>query len=178
MKRLNKKGGYTDLFIFMIFTFVIVAVSGIFIYLSDITETRLHETMDSMSTAEVNHTAIIDDTYGDVPTSFQTLYWISIMIIIGMIISIFVGSYLVTTKPVFFFPYILVMIIAIIVSVGISNAYEEIATNPTLSATFVQFTGANFVLSHLPLWVAIIGIIGAIIMFSRLGSKEETAYYG
>ena len=178
MTKLNKKAGYTDLFLFIIFAFIIVVFSGIFIYLGDVTKDRLHETMDPMATEDVNNTAIIDDTYGAVPTSFQALYWISTFIIIGMILSIFIGSYLVTTKPVFFIPYIFVMIIAIVVSVGVSNAYEEIATNPTLASTFIEFTGANFILSNLPLWITIIGIIGAIIMFSRLGSKEEQAYYG
>jgi hypothetical protein len=114
---------------------------------------------------------------GKVNSAFGSLYWISIFIIIGMILSIFIGSYLVTTKPIFFIPYIFIIIIAVVISVGISNAYEQIALNPILASTFDDFVGANFIMSKLPIWTAIIGFIGAIIMFSMLGSKEETMYY-
>lgn len=175
---MNKKGGFTDLFIFIIMAFILVVICGVFIYLGNVTEAKLHETMDPMSTAKINHTEIIDSTFGDVPDALSTLYWNSILIIVGMIISIFIGSYLVTTKPVFFIPYFFVMLIAIITSVGISNAYEQIATDPTLGSTFAQFIGSNFIIANLPIWVTIIGFIGAIIMFARMGSKEDAVYYG
>lgn len=175
---MNKKAGLTDLFVFIIMAFIIVVIAGIFIYLSTQTETKLHETLDPMNTDDVNNTAIIDDTFGNIPTALETLYWLTFLIITAMILSIFIGSYLVTTKPVFIVPYIFLMIIAIICSVGISNAYEQIASDPTLTSTFAQFTGSNFILAYLPLWVTIVGFIGAIIMFSRMGSKEESAYYG
>lgn len=175
---MNKKGSGVDMLLFIIFAFIIVLFSGVFIYMGTHIEDKLHETMDPLADATVNHTAIIDDTFGDVPTAFSALYWISVLIIVGMIISIFIGSYLVTTKPVFFIPYFITMIIAIVISVGISNAYEEIATDATLGATYAGFTGANFFLSNLPIWVTIVGFIGAIIMFARMGSKEDQLYYG
>lgn len=175
----NKKGAFSDLFIFMIVAFVLIVVSGIFIFIASTTKTQLHEAMDDMpNKAGVNMSETIDATMGVVDTTFKSLYWISIFLIIGMVISIFIGSYLVTTKPIFFIPYIFIVIIAVIVSVGISNAYESIVAEPTLQSTFVEFVGANFIMSKLPIWIAVIGFIGAIIMFSRLGSKEEQMYYG
>jgi hypothetical protein len=176
---LGRKGAFADLFIFIIFAFVIVVVSGIFIYIGEITTAKLHEKMDGMSISpHLNNSELINNTMGKVNSAFGSLYWISIFIIIGMILSIFIGSYLVTTKPIFFIPYIFIIIIAVVISVGISNAYEQIALNPILASTFDDFVGANFIMSKLPIWTAIIGFIGAIIMFSRLGSKEETMYYG
>jgi len=49
-------------------------------------------------------------------------------------------------------------------------------SNPTLSSTFTGFTGANWIMLNLPVWITIIGITGGIIMFSRMGRKEETIY--
>ena len=46
---MNKKGGLTDLFIFIIIGFVIVVMSGIFIYLGDTTNSKLHEVMDPLA---------------------------------------------------------------------------------------------------------------------------------
>jgi len=175
---MNKKGGFTDLFIFMIFSFAILLICGIFIYIGgDVTE-KVHETMDDMQFGDANTSQVIDETFGAVNRSYQALYWIAVFLMVGMVISIFIGSYLVTTRPVFFIPYAFITIIAIIVSVGMSNAYEQVIADPTLASTFAGFIGANFIMLQLPIWITIIGIVGAIIMFVRMGSKENDLYGG
>ncbi len=80
---------------------------------------------------------------------------------------------MVTTKPIFFLPYLFIWIIAIIVSVPVSNAYETISADATLGSTYANFVGSNFILNFLPMIVAVIGMVGAIIMFTRMGRKEE-----
>jgi len=175
---MNKRGGFTDLFIFMIFSFAILLISGIFIYMGgDVTE-KVHETMDDMQFGDANTSQVIDDTFGAVNRSYQALYWIAVFLMVGMVISIFIGSYLVTTRPVFFIPYAFITIIAVIVSVGISNAYEQVIASPKLASTFAGFVGANFIMLALPIWITVIGFVGAIIMFVRMGSKENELYGG
>ena len=180
MVKLNKKGAFTDMFLFIILAFIIVVICGVFIYMGNITKDKLHETMDDMVFADnVNTSEVIEDTFGDVTASYNALYWIAILLIVGMIISIFIGSYLVTTKSVFMLPYLFILILAIVFAVVISNAYELIITQATeLAPTLLNFVGANFILAKLPVWVTLIGLVGAIIMFSRMGSKEQQVYYG
>ena len=177
-QRMNKKGGMTDLFIFMIFAFAILLISGIFIYIGSVTTTQVHEKMDAMTFGDANVTEVIDQTMGAVNNAYQSLYWIAIFLMVGMVISIFIGSYLVTTKPIFFIPYFFIVVIAIIIAVGLSNAYELIIKDPTLAGSFSGFIGANFIMSQLPIWIAIIGMVGGIIMFVRMGSKEKEMYGG
>ncbi len=175
----NKRGGFTDLFLFMIFAFVIILISVVMIYIGIQTEDQLQESlgkMDLHDTIGNNASVVIDNTMGVTNTTFTALYWITVFLIGGMILSIFIGSYLITTKPIFFIPYIFIVIISIIVSVPISNSYETLMSNPTLSSTFTGFTGANWIMLNLPVWITIIGITGGIIMFSRMGRKEETIY--
>jgi len=174
----NKQGGFSDLFMFMIFSFAILLICGIFIYLGGDVLTQVHETMNNMTFGSANTTQVIDDTFGAVNRSYQSLYWIAVFLMVGMVISIFIGSYLVTTKPVFFIPYAFITIIAIIVSVGLSNAYEQVIADPTLASTFTGFIGANFIMMALPIWVTIIGFVGAIIMFVRMGNRESEIYGG
>jgi flagellar biosynthesis protein FliQ len=142
---------------------------------------RVNEELDRSLTGRevgegVNYTQIKDDTFGDVNIAFSSLYWLTTLMIVGMVISIFVGSYMVTTRPVFFVPYIFIVIIAVLVSVGISNAYQEVATNPTLASTFSGFVGSNFLMFNLPIWMTVIGFVGGIIMFVRMKSQEGTQY--
>jgi len=178
----NKRGAFTDLFLFLIFAFVIVLISVVWIYMGNMVTEQLHVSMDDMNLSDTvgnNASQVIDNTVGDggFNGSIQALQWITVFVIIGMIISIFIGSYLVTTKPIFFIPYLFIVIIAIIVSVPMANAYEKLMTNATLSASFLGFSGANWIMLNLPIWITIIGITGGIIMFSRMGKKEQIYGY-
>ena len=177
----NKRGGFTDLFLWMIFSLVIIFISVIMIYIGNQTHDHLQDTLGTMDLDDGrgnNASQVIDNTMGVVNTSYQSLYWIAIFLIVGMILSIFIGSYLVTTKPIFFIPYIFIVIIAVVVSVPLANSYETVMNNATLSSTFAGFTGANWIMLNMPIWIAIIGITGGIIMFSRMGKREENTYYG
>jgi len=177
----NKRGAFADLFIFMIFAFVIVLISGVLLYISDTTNTQLQDTIGQMNdlhdTQGNNASQVISNTMGSADSSFQALQWIAVFLIAGMILSIFIGSYLVTTKPIFFIPYLFIVIIAIVVSVAMSNAYETLINTPSLASTYAGFSGANYIMLNLPIWITIVGIGGGIIMFSRMGKKEDM-YYG
>jgi hypothetical protein len=175
----NKKGGMTDLFLFMIIGVVLLFVSGMFIYFGNTTYDKIQETLGERQFGSVeNSSVVIEETFGAVPKAYDSLYWIATLLLVGMVMSIFIGSYLVTTKPVFFVPYAIITIVAIVVAVGISQAYEMVVSDGELSATFLGFTGGNFIMAYLPIWIAVIGIVGAVIMFVRMGSKEQELYGG
>jgi len=176
---IDKRGGFTDLFIFMIFAFVIVLISVVMVYIGVTTENQLQESLSKMDLHDTqgnNASQVITNTMGVTNTTFTALYWITVFLIGGMIISIFIGSYLVTTKPIFFIPYIFITAIAVVVAVPMANTYEKLMTDATLSGTFSNFIGANWIMLNLPVWISIIGIAGGIIMFSRMGKNEERSY--
>lgn len=178
---MNKQGAFTDLFVFMIIAFIVVVISVVFIFIVGQVKTGLHDSLDNLGLGDTegnNASVVIENTIGQVGTTYQSLRWISFMLIFGMALGIFIGSYLVTTKPVFFIPYIFIVIIAIVVSVPISNTYETLTQDPTLATTFSQFTASNWLISNLPTLVTIIGFIGGIIMYSRIGKQEDYATYG
>jgi len=163
---MNRHAGLTDLFLFMIVAFVIVLISGIFIYLSGEVDTQLTDSLEGLETgATANYTEIVQESMGQVSSTFKLLYWLSVFIIVAMVIAIFIGSYWVTTEPVVFVPYIFLVIIAIIISVGISNAYQTLSETEILASTYAGFIGSNYILYYLPIWVTIIGFTGGIIMF-------------
>ncbi len=172
----GKKGGYMDIFLLIILSIIIVLVCGVFIFMGNTIEDKLHEKMDNMSTSQ-NMTELIDDTMGKVNVAYTSLRWISLFLMVGMIIAIFIGSYMVTSRPVFFVPYIFIVIIAVILSASISNAYEMIRADATIGPTFAGFVGSNFLLANFPILIAVVGIGGGILMFTRIHKGEEQ-YYG
>ena len=170
----GNKGQFTDIFLFITMAITIVFVFGIFIYMGIRVNDQLDESFTGMQVGEdgQNYTDIKDETFGAVNLSYSALYWLAILMIVAMMISIFIGSYMVTTRPIFFVPYIFIVIIAVLVSVGISNAYQEITATPELASTFANFIGSNFILYNLPIWVVVIGFVGGLIMFVRMKSQE------
>lgn len=175
---MNKKGSFVGLFLFMIVSLILVICAGIFVYVGNTTSDALHEQLDPLSTQELNYTQIISDTIDQIPASYEVLKWGSIVLIVAMIISIFISSYLVTTKPVFFVPYIIFVFIAVILAVVMANAYDQILTsNNDLAITLQSFTGANFLLLYLPMVVGAVGIIGGIIMFASYKLGQEQSVY-
>jgi flagellar biosynthesis protein FliQ len=172
----DKGGGYTDIFLFMVLALVIIFISVIFVYMGGKVQEQMHIALDNKTTpGNANFSKLIDESISPVNSAYGSLYWISILLILGMVVAIFMGSYLVTTKPVYFVPYIFIVIIAVVVSAGISNAYDMVRTNPTLASTFEGFVGANYIMLYLPIWIAVVGIIGGIIMYSRL-NQGDTLY--
>jgi len=181
MMKKNKRGAFADLFIFMIIAFTVILISGVMIYIGLETEDQLQDSIGQMEdlhdTVDNNASVVITNTMGVTNLSFQALHWIAVFLIFGMIFGIFIGSYLVTTKPIFFIPYLFVVIIAVIVSVPMANTYETLTNDATMGATYTAFVGASFIMLNLPIFISIIGIVGGIIMFTRMGRKEEV-YYG
>ena len=176
---MNKKGSYTGMFLLMIIAVILLFVSAIFIYVGNLTEEKLHETMEDMDIfGDTNASEVIDNTFGKVNQAYSHLIWITVLLIFGMVMSIFIGSYKVRTEPVYFVPYIIICLICIIVSVGVANAYEEVIANPTLADTFATLTGGNFFMLNLPMFMTVIAFIGGIIMYISWTTKEDTRYYG
>ncbi len=176
----NKKGALTDLFLFIIIAFVLAVVVGIFMYVGTTTNEKLMEQAPAIQKAlGDNHNAseIIQDTFGKVPEAYDSLKWITTMLIVGMILSILITSFLINVKPVYFIPYIFIWIIAIIVSVPISNSYEEVYSNPVLASSFSGFYGQTYIMLNLPVWIAVIGGLAGIVMFVVMVRKSAYGGY-
>ena len=159
-----------NIFLFMAIAFALVICCVMFTFIGDVAYTKLMEKNETLQAnfPGVNITEVIDDTMGKVPTAYDSLKWISVMLIIGMIIAILVASFLVQEKPIFFILYIFILIIAIVVSVPLSNAYETVYTNPFIASSFDGFWGATFIFLNLPYWVTAIGFLSAILMFTSM----------
>jgi len=164
----NKKGAMTDLILFMALAFIIVMFSVIMFFVA----TRTYDSLMGKSAViqkalgdDGNATEIINSTFGQVPNAYQSLKWITVILIFGLALSILISSFLVRTNPIFFVPYTIILVISIIISVPISNTYETIYQNPILAESFSGFWGATWIFLNLPIWVTVIGLIAGVLMF-------------
>lgn len=168
-KPMNKKGSILDIFIWIIVSFIIVIFFAVWIYgFNSITNT-LVGIKDSGGSMNISVSAAAQDTFGKInPAQTSGLHILAFVMIFMMGLSILITNFVVKSHPVFFIIYIFIIIAAVIVSVYISNEYETLMTDPVLGETISEFTGASFIMLHLPLWSAVIGIFGAIFLFAGI----------
>ena len=164
-----KKAGMLDVTVAMILGFILVVCLVIMLFAQNTVHTRLLEVAPTLQKGmTANATDIINETVGQVSVAFQTFRWISIALVIGYFLSVLVSAFLVKTHPAWFIGYALMNIIAVVISVYISNTYEALLNNDILAGTFYEFGMANFVFSNMPYVIAVIGFVAGILMYINL----------
>lgn len=166
-KKKNKTGSIFDIFLWVIVTVFVILFFGIFLYAYGIFHSAV---LTIPSTAEANFTEAIDNSLVPAYNSFMVLRWIAFIIVFGMIINIFVSNYFIKTYPVFFVIYLLIVVVGVIASAILSNAYQTMfnTMNTGLQDSLSSFTAIHYVIYNLPVWTAIVGVIGLILLFLNI----------
>jgi hypothetical protein len=120
----------------------------------------------------VNMTLASNQTFGVLNNSVQALRMVAFVYILGLAISMILTNALVKIHPLFFFPYILIVILGVIFAAPISNSYLTLLNSNIFNGTLGTFTAVNYIILNLPIFVLIIGILGAIFLFLNLIRQE------
>ncbi len=171
----KKKGSIVDLLIWISLSFTIVIFFALWVFgFNEITTTLLN--IDNEGSA-VNLTAAAQGTFVPLNNAQATgLRVLAFVMIFVSALSILIVNFLIKAHPVFFMVYLFVIIAAFIASVEISNTYEDLLENDIFGDTLKTFRGSTFIMLFLPVWVAVIGIVGMIFLFS--GISRDTGLGG
>ena len=166
---MNKTGGLLDLIVLMIVGFVATLFFVGWIYANN----QLTDTLLSIESPSANITQATEATFVKINEALGGLKWLAAAMIFGSIIAIMVSNFLVKAHPVFLMPYLLFVIISIVFSAYISNAYEDILSGGILASTLQEFSFVNFFFLNLPIWITVIGVMGAIMLFIGVTVDKE-----
>lgn len=86
-----------------------------------------------------------------------------LFILVGLSIFVLVSSYFVWNHPAFFIVGFILLCIAVTVGAIGSNVYEELIESPSITETATNFPKLNFIMTYLPLYIAIMGVLGGVI---------------
>ena len=93
--------------------------------------------------------------------------WLGFIFFLSLAVGILVTGWLVGGHPLFMFAYFLVIVVAVIISPFLSNAFETFFSNAVFGTTINGFPICAHIISHLGLYTAIIGIFGFVVMFAK-----------
>lgn len=138
------------------FIIAIMFVVGVTVFISYIVVT------------EVQDTGIFDDNSdakGAIDTSQNTIHsfdGIMLFIIIGLSLFVLVSSALITNHPAFLIVGLILLFIAITVAGVVSNAFWDFSNTSAMITTANAFPKTTWLMDHLPIYVAIMGIAATI----------------
>lgn len=168
---MNKKAGVFAVIAWMIGVMVIVLFLSGYLYMhNELTNTILNTQVD---TNIVNLTDAAQKTIVQVNSAMSALHYISFILIFMLAFAILLENYFIRRHPLLFFVHVIVIILAVVGSVYISNAYEDLMTGNILSSTISGFTASSYVALYLPIWVSVIGVLGIILLMINSNRDPE-----
>lgn len=90
---------------------------------------------------------------------------------IGMILAMIITSWFVPGNAIYAFIYMLVAVIAVIVSAFLANVWESISQSAALTGAVNSFPITNNILTYLPMYTAVVAFIGLVVMFAKPQDK-------
>ncbi len=90
------------------------------------------------------------------------------VILFATALSILINNYFIREHPAVLIIHILVTLLAVVVSVYVSNTYANLLTGQPFSSNLIAMKAVSYIMLHLPTWVTVIGIFGAIILAIRI----------
>jgi len=161
---MNKKAGTFLVISWIVAVFVVIFFLAAYLYAHNLMTEKLLEAGALIDSNVVNLTDATQKVVVPINSAMSALTWISFVMLVTLAFSTLVENYYIREHPVLIFFHIIVVVIGIIAAIYISNAYENFLTGGILSTTLMQFTASSYIALYLPLWVAVIGIFGLILL--------------
>jgi len=166
MKQMNKNGSIEDS-IFIIILLFITALFFLFAFiLNNAISTAAAPAFENVSAGSSIGLTIVDSIFDN------TINYVYLAVFFGLIISLIITSFLTPTHPIFYVFAILIFFVLVIVAVVLSNTYEMITASSTFTSAVSHLPIMNYIMLNLPLIAVVIGILAAIIIFSRAGNPQ------
>ena len=86
---------------------------------------------------------------------------------IGLVLGFIIAGYFVGGQPIFMFFYFLLTVIGVFTSMVLANAWNDITTQLVFGTTINNLPIANNLMTYLPIYTTVIGILGIIVMFIK-----------
>lgn len=86
---------------------------------------------------------------------------------IGLVLALIITGWFIGGNPIFMVIYFLVIVMGVVLSTVMSNVWETTSTASIFGSTVSAFPITNNLMSNLPMYLAIVGFLGIIVMFAK-----------
>lgn len=93
--------------------------------------------------------------------------YVIFMTFMGLCLAMIVVGWIVGSHPIFMFVYSMVMIISVILSAVFANVWASVSQASVFNNAISAFPITNNLLINFPIYMAVVGFIGLIVMFAK-----------
>lgn len=151
---------------FVIVTITIIAFSSIFgwIFLQEFMSQEIFQNEPLVNETMIQAQTTLDTT---LDSGFLILF-------VGLFSGAMVLGHLLPTRPIFFVPFIFILMFLVTIVALVSNMYNAWITDPTIAGYIAgKFIFMTFVMENLPFLTAGLGILLAIIIYGSAQSQQK-----
>ena len=166
----QKKGDLSDTLLFVITAFIFGV--GMFVLMFVVPQIS-----SGLRTAGLNDSTAMTNAINSIDSFVSIINYGTFFVMIGLLMSILITSFLVRTHTVFLVMYILFIPISIILAVYLGNAYNTVATNTAFTAVYANASMINLFFENLVKITLVANFISIIIVFSKFSTFGGTQQY-
>lgn len=165
----NKKAqSLFDLIVWIVIALVVLLFFALWKFGFGMVTDELTSVVTPTNSLGINISDSAEKSFGVVDAGLNGLHLLAFAMFFGMGMSILLSSFLIKVHPAFFIVFILVSLVAIVLSFYISNAYTDLSQDAVIGSALTEFKMMSFVMTFLPLWVTVIGFLSAIFLYSGM----------
>lgn len=86
---------------------------------------------------------------------------------IGLVLALIISGWFIGGNPIFMVIYFLVVVMGVVFSTVLSNTWETTTQSSIFGTTITHFPLTNNLMSNLPVYIAVIGFLGIVVMFAK-----------
>lgn len=166
----KKKAELTDMLIFVITIFILASGFFIIMFIVPSITGGLRDSGLNNSQEGINAIDSLDSFNSIINNGFMLLF-------IGLVMSMMITSFMVRSHPIFLFLYIFFLIVSLLLTVYLGNAYYLIEQNPIFSTALSQATFIHWVMSYIYEIELAVGALSIIIVFSKFSTFGGTQQF-
>ena len=184
---MNKKGIYQQYMLIMVVFIALATIMLVFWGLSAIVPTGASLVKDLtsevsgmvVSTGDQNLTNAISPQLNAIDSTVNNFEWVIYMLLICSFIGFIALCFYVRTYPFLIFFWIFGMIIMVVISLFITNAYQSQTGGDDYIATASKaWTSNHYLMSNLPIIFVGVGVLGGIVLFILISKDPEAEAVG
>ena len=86
---------------------------------------------------------------------------------IGLVLALIISGWFIGGNPIFMAIYFMIVVLGVVFSTVLSNVWETTSQASIFGTTVTHFPITNNLMANLPLYMAVIGFLGLVVMFAK-----------
>jgi len=149
----------------IIFVFITLFIVGALLFIVNFSTKTIVN--DLVNIPVINNTPAAKQAFQDTGEVVDRYDYLFFGLFIALTIGIIITGWFVGGEPLFMVIYFIVAIISVIVSMILANSWYDITTQAIFGSTLNNLPITNLIITNLPIFAAVISILGVVVMFSR-----------